>query len=46
MVDTPFESGAAFTSELESILYDGDYSPTTFNMGFFMHTLFRDEKRA
>ena len=39
----PFNSVEAFNAELERVLYDGDYSPTTFNMAFFMHTLFRDE---
>ncbi len=43
LVDAPFESASAFVSELERVLYDGDYSPTTFNMAFFMHTLFREE---
>lgn len=43
LVDRPFESTNAFSSELERVLYDGDYSPTTFNMAFFMHTLFREE---
>jgi TonB family protein len=39
----PFDSVGAFNAELERVLYDGDYSPTTFNMAFFMHTLFREE---
>lgn len=39
----PFNSVEAFNAELERVLYDGDYSPTTFNMAFFMHTLFREE---
>lgn len=43
LVNKPFESTGAFNAELESVLYDGDYSPTTFNMAFFMHTLFREE---
>ena len=43
MVTQPFESSASFGAELERVLYDGDYSPTTFNMAFFMHTLFREE---
>lgn len=43
MVGPPFEDVNAFNSELERVLYDGDYSPTTFNMAFFMHTLFREE---
>ena len=42
-VDKVFESPSALGSELERVLYDGDYSPTTFNMAFFMHTLFREE---
>ncbi len=43
LLDRPFESPSAFNGELERVLYDGDYSPTTFNMAFFMHTLFREE---
>ncbi len=39
----PFASMEAFNAELERVLYDGEYSPTTFNMAFFMHTLFREE---
>ncbi len=39
----PFATVEAFNTELERVLYDGEYSPTTFNMAFFMHTLFREE---
>ena len=39
----PFATLGDFNKELERVLYDGDYSPTTFNMAFFMHTLFREE---
>jgi TonB family protein len=39
----PFTAVESFNGELERVLYDGDYSPTTFNMAFFMHTLFREE---
>ncbi len=39
----PFTNTETFNAELERVLYDGDYSPTTFNMAFFMHTLFREE---
>lgn len=39
----PFPTVEAFNTELERVLYDGEYSPTTFNMAFFMHTLFREE---
>ncbi len=42
-LDPPFANAEAFTAELERVLYDGNYSPTTFNMAFFMHTLFREE---
>ncbi len=42
-VTKPFENAESFNAELERVLYDGDYSPTTFNMAFFMHTLFREE---
>lgn len=38
-----FANVEAFSTELERVLYDGEYSPTTFNMAFFMHTLFREE---
>lgn len=38
-----FDSVQAFSTEMDHVLYDGDYSPTTFNMAFFMHTLFREE---
>ncbi|HEX7597668.1 MAG TPA: protein kinase, partial [Polyangia bacterium] len=39
----PFLTVEGFHAELERVLYEGEYSPTTFNMAFFMHTLFRDE---
>ena len=39
----PFTTVESFNGELERVLYDGDFSPTTFNMAFFMHTLFREE---
>lgn len=38
-----FNSVESFNQELERVLYDGDYSPTTFSLAFFMHTLFREE---
>jgi serine/threonine protein kinase len=43
LVGTPYNSVNDFNAELDRVLYDGDYSPTTFNMAFFMHTLFREE---
>lgn len=42
-VGQPFTTTQDFNSEMDRVLYDGDYSPTTFNMAFFMHTLFREE---
>ena len=39
----PFLTVEGFQAELERVLYEGEYSPTTFNMAFFMHTLFREE---
>jgi TonB family protein len=39
----PFSTVESFQAELERVLYEGEYSPTTFNMAFFMHTLFREE---
>jgi hypothetical protein len=46
MVGEPFPTPAAFSADLERVLYDGEYSPTTFNMAFLMHTLFREENEA
>jgi TonB family protein len=39
----PFGSLEAFSTELEHILYGGEHNPTTFDMAFLMHTLFREE---
>ena len=39
----PFTTVEAFNTELERVLYDGEFNPTTFNMAFYMHTLFRDD---
>jgi len=46
MVGQPFATAAEFSAVLERVLYDGEYSPTTFNMAFLMHTLFREENEA
>jgi hypothetical protein len=35
-----------FNGALERVLYDGEHSPTTFNLAFLMHTMFRDEIAA
>ena len=28
---------------IDTLLFSGDFTPTTFDLAFFMHTLFRDE---
>jgi TonB family protein len=38
-----FKDASAFKKAVDTLLFSGDYSPTTFNLAFFMHTLFRDE---
>ncbi len=40
------KDAAAFKKAVDTLLFSGDYSPTTFNLAFFMHTLFRDEGDA
>jgi TonB family protein len=41
-----FSSPAEFRTELDSLLYGGAYSPTTFNLALFMDRLFRTEIEA
>lgn len=43
LVGLPFGSAAEFNATLERVLYEGEFSPTTFNLAFLMHTLFREE---
>jgi hypothetical protein len=43
LVGVPFGSAAEFNASLERVLFEGDYSPTTFSLAFLMHTLFREE---
>ncbi|NOY22643.1 MAG: hypothetical protein GXO70_03905, partial [Acidobacteria bacterium] len=31
-----------FNEVLENLIFSGDYSPTTFNLAFFMHSLYRE----
>ena len=38
-----FKDATTFKKAVDTLLFSGDYSPTTFNLAFFMHTLFRDE---
>ncbi|MDJ0838605.1 MAG: protein kinase [Acidobacteriota bacterium] len=32
--------------EMDELLFSGEYSPTTFNLAFFMHSAFREEMEA
>lgn len=41
-----YESIDAFKADLDALITSGEYSPSTFNMAFLMHTLFRDEDEA
>lgn len=34
------------SKDMEELLYSGEYSPTTFNLAFFMHSAFREEMEA
>ena len=34
---------AEMRKAIDALLFSGDFSPTTFDLAFFMHTLFRDE---
>jgi TonB family protein len=37
---------AALRKAIDSLLFAGDFAPTTFDLAFFMHTLFRDEMES
>lgn len=38
-----YKTVAEFNEVLENLIFSGDYSPTTFNLAFFMHSLYREE---
>ena len=38
-----FASVAEMRKAIDTLLFSGDFTPTTFDLAFFMHTLFRDE---
>jgi TonB family protein len=38
-----FGSIAEMRKAIDAMLFSGDFTPTTFDLAFFMHTLFRDE---
>ncbi len=41
-----YEDLAAMKADLDQLIASGEYSPTTFNIAFLMHTLFRGEDEA
>jgi TonB family protein len=41
-----YEDLAAMKGDLDQLITSGEYSPTTFNIAFLMHTLFRGEDEA
>src|SRR5436305_1024781 len=41
--DQRIADAATWHKTLSKLMIDGQYSPTTFNLAFFMHNLFRDE---
>jgi len=46
LVGTPFNYASEFRQGLESVLFNDDHAPSTFNTAFFLHTLFRAECKA
>ena len=38
-----FVTVAEMRKAIDTLLFSGDFTPTTFDLAFFMHTLFRDE---
>ena len=38
-----FAGTAELRRAIDALLFSGDFTPTTFDLAFFMHTLFRDE---
>lgn len=38
-----FAGTAEMRKAIDALLFSGDFAPTTFDIAFFMHTLFRDE---
>ena len=43
---TAYQDTQKMSADLEELLYSGEYSPTTFNLAFFMHSAFREEMEA
>ncbi len=42
-IGSGYQTVAEFNEVLENLIFSGDYSPTTFNLAFFMHSLYREE---
>jgi serine/threonine-protein kinase len=38
-----FGGAAALRKAIDALVFSGDFAPTTFDLAFFMHTLFREE---
>ena len=38
-----FQEMAAMRKAIDTLLFSGDFTPTTFNLAFFMHSLFRED---
>jgi TonB family protein len=41
--DERFQSVAEMRKAIDAVLFAGDFAPTTFDLAFFMHTLFRED---
>jgi TonB family protein len=41
--DARFADAAEMRKALDAILFSGDFAPTTFNLAFFLHSLFRQD---
>jgi len=41
-----FAGAADLRKAIDALLFSGDFAPTTFDLAFFMHTLFREEMEA
>ena len=41
-----FSGAADLRNAVDALLFSGDFAPTTFDLAFFMHTLFREEMEA
>lgn len=42
-INSGYKSVQEFNEVLENLIFSGDYSPTTFNLAFFMHSLYREQ---